>query len=167
MGHREWNDTWVGQCLLRSYVHGPLPLLEDSRSVDSIITNTRGWDFGNIPLLLSSELWEAIRGIPIYSSNDCEDHLVLGHSRNGFYSAKSAYKLLLNSPNPPPLGKWSWIWKCLVISKIQHLIWLCCHEKLATRAHLAAIGIPVDPSCPICHCQEETIQHILRVSSSS
>lgn len=42
---------------------------------------------------------------------------------------------------------------------IKYLLWKCLHNKLTSRCYIDHIGINIDPTCPVCKNDKETIEH--------
>ncbi|PKI72315.1 hypothetical protein CRG98_007295 [Punica granatum] len=97
-----WNDTWFDNRPLRDCIQGPLPQAETSRTVRTIISSSRSWDFNNIPFLCPPDIRKAITSIPLSSSTNHEDRFVWGLTNNGYFSTKIPYYALLNCPNLSP-----------------------------------------------------------------
>ena len=73
---------------------------------------------------------------------------------------RSAYLLATSSMEDPPFSG-SWIWKTHTLPKIQVFVWKSMHESIGVNGCLARRGMLVDPSCPVCQSEEESITHAL------
>ncbi|XP_043725966.1 uncharacterized protein LOC122672571 [Telopea speciosissima] len=97
-------------------------------------------------------------------------------SRNGVFSARSAYHLLSNKESSHrlstasdsrihdwsmvPADVWKIIWICSTLPKIQRFLWRACVCGLATGDALTRRNVAADPLCGRCgEC--ETISHLL------
>ena len=63
---------------------------------------------------------------------------------------------------PTNTPSWKWLWKVPTISRVSSFLWLACHNRLSTKAHLVTRHIINDDSCPLCHSTPETTIYILR-----
>ena len=41
-------------------------------------------------------------------------------------------------------------------------IWMCLHSNIGVKECLTKRGVPVDPTCPLCLCESESIIHALK-----
>lgn len=74
---------------------------------------------------------------------------------------KSAYRLVVGlDQNLEYNGHW--IWKLQSLLKIQFLLWKCAHNSIGVNDCLVARGVNIDPFCPLCRKELETIMHALR-----
>lgn len=82
----------------------------------------------------------------------------------GTCSFKALYKHLLPRHEGPSLP-WRLIWKMDIPSKLQMFRYRLLLNKLPTRSTLARWSLSIDPLCPICRQDEETVDHIFAQSS--
>lgn len=81
-------------------------------------------------------------------------------SPRGDFTMRSAYSMAVGVD-------WSlefnggWIWKLHILPKIQFFLWKCIHNSIGVTDCLAARGVILDPLCPLCHKEPETIIHAL------
>ena len=82
-------------------------------------------------------------------------------SPKGVFNARSAY--LLASDQQELLSfNGTWIWKLCTLPKIQMFIWKYLHKAIGVKERLAARGMHLDDTCPLCHSATETISHAIR-----
>jgi len=55
-----------------------------------------------------------------------------------------------------------WIWKLEIMPKIKIFLWQLCHNALPVRGTLLQRGINIDPSCPLCLSNIESIEHLFK-----
>ncbi|CAN6563499.1 unnamed protein product [Malus baccata var. baccata] len=168
---RVWVDMW-----LPSLPSGhPLPLGEVSVSsnlrVSSLIdSSSRQWDFDFLRPFLSQEDQRAIQETIIGDSR-WKDRLIWAATRNGKYSVKSGYRWLQDRsvnvrdhrlPAVRSISKilWTCIWQLDVPPKIRHFLWASLHRGLPTGKALFSRRLSPSPSCPICRCDDETVEHV-------
>jgi hypothetical protein len=56
---------------------------------------------------------------------------------------------------------WRSIWRQKLPYAEKHFLWRACHEILPTKANLFLRKVTMDPYCPICEGEEETVYHAL------
>ena len=87
-----WQDHWLPNGSLRSYIKGPLLPQEEDCQLNSI-WSTQTWDFEALNLPLSPQLQDLLQGIPVARFARLIDHFLWPHNK-GTYSIKSASKFL-------------------------------------------------------------------------
>ena len=101
--------------------------------------------------------------IPI--NPDDEDSWYWRHDRFGTYTVKSAYSLLQSSNlTSASFGNsefWRRLWNLKIPPKTKNFLWSAARECLPTKSQLRMKHLDVDPSCPFCQKEIETIPHIL------
>lgn len=55
---------------------------------------------------------------------------------------------------------WKKLWHLHCSQKIKLFLWLLSHKNLLVRAHLSNIGLAINPDCPSCRVQDETLDHL-------
>lgn len=83
-------------------------------------------------------------------------------SANGYFDTKSAYALACGLDPKETNKEGNWVWTTKTYPKNQMFLWLCCHGKLPTPAHLNHWGLEIPPDCSFCHFPLEDVDHILR-----
>lgn len=74
------------------------------------------------------------------------------------YVIKDVYKEFVGRAHPI---RWSrLVWLRASIPKHRYIFWLAMLGKLKTKARLMIMGIIDDESCPICHVNKESIEHL-------
>ena len=91
-----------------------------------------------------------------------EDTLAWKYSKDGDFSATSAYDLASAKDKGLQSFSGKWLWKLDTLPKIKHFIWLCFHHSVPVRQILNTRGISCNTCCPLCQCQDESIIHLLR-----
>lgn len=87
-----------------------------------------------------------------------KDTLIWGMSNNGTFTTNSCYDLIDKSA--PTQKKFNWICKLMCFKKIKHFFWLCHHNRLPCRYHLARIRMNINELSTICRKDTEDISHI-------
>ncbi|KAM1381510.1 hypothetical protein ACFX1T_033882 [Malus domestica] len=172
-GHdvRVWVDRW-----LHSLTSGhPEALGEVAVSpnlrVNSLICHeSLEWDIDFLQPFIFEEAQLVIKCLPLGDIR-CKDQLVWDASKNGKYSVKSGYRWLqmrylasrdhrLPRTRVIPKKLWNLVWSLPVPAKIRLFFWLSLHRGLAIREILFRRKVSLSPICPICNCQDETIEHL-------
>lgn len=82
-------------------------------------------------------------------------------SLQGEFNMKSAYRLAVGlDQNLEYSGHW--IWKLQSLLKIQFFLWKCAHNIIGVNDCLIARSVNIDPFCPLCRKEPETIMHALQ-----
>ncbi|XP_057453128.1 uncharacterized protein LOC130744990 [Lotus japonicus] len=106
--------------------------------------------------------------IPITRSSS--DFLIWAATRDGILTTKSAYHFIchqLQVGRPSSSlgcdrdGLWRDIWKLKSIPRCKDMAWRICHGFLPTTQCLARRGVQLEPVCPMCGEDEESIAHAL------
>lgn len=110
-----------------------------------------------------------IKAIPL-SLVGTRDWIYWPKNRNGVYSVKSGYSLILEleeidapSVSDPAMWKevWKKIWNLHVPNRIRTLLWSACNDSFPTRVNLVRCKILQDNTCPNCNLELETTTHAL------
>lgn len=108
--------------------------------------------------------WDFIRKIlsillPITNKSD---NFVWGPSPTCTFTVKSATWIqneqMSNHSKAPILRK---LWKFNIPPKVKIFAWLLIRGRLATRGRLHRFMKNMDPTCPICHSDEQTQDHLI------
>ncbi|XP_041011395.1 uncharacterized protein LOC121255185 [Juglans microcarpa x Juglans regia] len=164
-----WSDRWLP--IPMSYKTQCLPkVLNTKASISSLIDqDTHSW---NLPLVQSVFILEEAVIISIIHISPCksDDKLVWRCTKNGIFSVKSAYHLLVfvndlnkgqasDSTNHEVL--WKLLWKLRVPNKVKMFLWRSAWDILPTRVNLHKMKIIDSPMCPICLTHPENVSHVL------
>ena len=99
------------------------------------------------------------------------DRVAWDYSRDGHYSVRSAYWVLMEVVNRrkqaqavlhPSLNPlFEQIWKTKVSPKVHHFLWRCLSNSISVAGNLHHRYLARDGSCLRCLPQEETVNHLL------
>ncbi|GAU36753.1 hypothetical protein TSUD_318520 [Trifolium subterraneum] len=161
---RVMHDPWLRGSANR-WVPSPQPAGVYQLSVrDLLHDNYKAWNIVKVRNLFSRDVAEKILETPLVSSVR-EDKVVWDEERNGCYSVKSGYKLvmryLIGSDKYHVMGNWNGIWKAQAPHKARHLLWRLCRGCLSTRARLLERRVECTLNCPGCDEEIEDELHIL------
>uniref|UniRef100_A0A2N9FDK7 Reverse transcriptase domain-containing protein n=1 Tax=Fagus sylvatica TaxID=28930 RepID=A0A2N9FDK7_FAGSY len=136
----------------------------DARVTELIHGSPPTWNVSKVQNLFLPYDADAILKIPL-SRRVQEDKLFWFTTRDGKYSVRSGYKLLLKESrasqpessrqwDPDPL--WKKIWGARVPVKIRSFLWRACHESLPTKLGLYKRKVIPTPLCDLCqdHCED-------------
>uniref|UniRef100_A0A2N9G3M1 Reverse transcriptase domain-containing protein n=1 Tax=Fagus sylvatica TaxID=28930 RepID=A0A2N9G3M1_FAGSY len=127
----------------------------------------------NVPLI--DEIFEAseaaiIKSIPL-SNRISSDVLIWFETRNGMYSVKSAYHLLMEAKQRNEASEssntsrerdlWKGIWEASVPQKIKLFIWKACKGILPTKLNLFRKKVSNSFTCEFCDEEPESVEHVL------
>ena len=119
------------------------------------------WRWERLSFELPQEVKDRIKAIPLSQVGSSEDLVLWKHSKDGEFSAKSAY-LANISQDPAFTFHGAWIWKLDVLPKIANFLWLCIYKSVPVKDILASRGIIEDRIYPLCKNQPEKIEHLFR-----
>ncbi|GLT36867.1 hypothetical protein SLA2020_112150 [Shorea laevis] len=155
-----WNDCWVSSSPLSATIFGPHKANFASSTVKEYFQaaeeapNLINYD-------LPSDILASIQATPISWSSTRDDGFAWKNSPNGEFSAALAYQSL-KDPTMSDNINWKWIWKAPTLPKIQYFIWLLTHRRLKCFDFLNKLGICASASCPRCHAEDETVEHLIK-----
>lgn len=160
-----WKDVWVPS--LAKHVPSDMSSSLVYKVSQLIDIDTRNWDINMLKALFTNDIIDQIMRIKIRMQG--RDKIRWLGTRNGSFTVKSAYNLLLNESqyihdiqnSGVPLFPWKKLWKVQLPPKILHFIWRILHNCVATRDKLHKVVDNIDPLCPLCKCNDETCQHFL------
>ena len=155
-----WFDNWSHKGPLRHLIQGPLPLgVADWKVKD--VAAIRGWNGDIAPFDIPHDLKMEFQAIPYAFAASSKARLMWRDSPRGDFSMRSAYNMAVGADWLPDFNG-GWIWKLHVLPKIQLFLWKCTHNSIGVKDCLAARGVTIDPLCPLCRKEPESIVHALR-----
>ena len=164
-----FHDNWIPGSFSTSAVPRTPDLVDDSTVSSLINQSTREWNVQQIDLLVAPFMAQKIKAIPLCNSlwSDC---IVWPRTRDGEYSVKTGYQLLVESENRGEASGsssenlrsfWKGIWKMRIPNKIKNFCWRACSESLPTLANLHRRKVVTSPLCSSCGTNRETVLHAL------
>ena len=169
-GHnvRFWKDKWLPNLPGGRIFSNP----PDGHHEDSVAMwyneEGGGWRRDEIaPWVTVTEL-EAILKTRV-SGSGSHDFLSWCHTKNGEFCVRSAYHLEMDRRNGNVGGSsgnkekqlWKQIWGARVPQRVKHLVWRAITNSLPTRQKLAERGLQIDPQCPRCGEERESVEHLM------
>uniref|UniRef100_A0A2N9GC52 Reverse transcriptase zinc-binding domain-containing protein n=1 Tax=Fagus sylvatica TaxID=28930 RepID=A0A2N9GC52_FAGSY len=164
---RIWKDRWIPT---RSTfkVQSPISILQENTTVDALIfQDTRLWNAPLIDAIFEVSEADTIKSIPL-SRRSSTDTIIWSETKNGVYSVRSAYHLLMkakkggeSSNNSQVNNLWKGIWNASVPQKIKLFIWKACKNILPTKLNLFRKKACNSMSCDLCDNDLESVMHVL------
>ncbi|KAM6569367.1 hypothetical protein CsatB_017352 [Cannabis sativa] len=157
------SDPWL-PTLDKCYPSPTVPGLENFTVNCLFQIGQQRWDSDVVCDLFTPTEAAIILGIPISQAGGEDSWYWLAES-NGFYSVRSAYKLLQaqkhQADTPQTSQFWKRLWELKVPPKTKDLVWRASSNCLATKANLCIKKVLVDNLCPMCGVFAETEVHLL------
>ncbi|XP_062099802.1 uncharacterized protein LOC133805647 [Humulus lupulus] len=137
--------------------------LEGKRVFQLMLADRNEWDVDLLRDLFPERDVDLIFNIPI--CRDDVDSWYWRYDNLGIYTVKSAYSLLQGSASDSETsansGFWRRLWHLKIPPKAKNFLWQAAKECLPTRVQLQTRHVLVDPLCPFCQTEQETIGHVL------
>ncbi|GMI73050.1 hypothetical protein HRI_000974300 [Hibiscus trionum] len=158
---RVWSDFWVPSDYPRKLqAQSPTNVTFVSELIDN---GSMTWKEDMIRGLFSPQDARKILSIPLSSSNVLDSKVWCGE-RNGVYSVRSGYRLLLEVPNTNtslrPVLKQVWQSGCPTKMNIQ--CWKFIRNFVPTKRNLCIKRVTNNPICPRCLQEPEDVAHVIR-----
>ncbi|CAL8129782.1 unnamed protein product [Prunus armeniaca] len=153
-----WTDTWIGDVPL---VDTNFPLsdqLDKAETVSNYFSMT-GWNIQKLLQALQPEAVMQIISIHVDVDGNIPDTCIWGPSSNGVFSVKTAYELSARF-NEVTGSPWKFIWNLKIPPRVKMFTWLLTQKKILTNVQRVRRHLSRDPSCPLCHYHEESLQHL-------
>lgn len=145
------------------YVHSSNEALVEQKVIALMRTGIKQWDLDVIADVMEERDLNLILSIPL--DNHMKDTWYWRKEKLGCYSVKSAYMLIQEGREDNLMSNNSGFWRQLrnlkIPSKVKHFLWRASVGCLPNRDILRIKKVNVNPICPMCNEEEETILHIL------
>ncbi|XP_074278676.1 uncharacterized protein LOC141602272 [Silene latifolia] len=169
MDVRVWTDPWVPGSRSRCVISPRADANIDMRVAELFVDGEQRWDEVKISELFLPFEAERIRSIRIGDVGDV-DSWVWDHTRDGEYSVKTGYRLLVedgaSDVEQSDFANEGWLWKAIwkvpVLPRIKVFMWKLCHEAIPTKVNIARRLGGDDVACPRCHSERESCLHAIR-----
>jgi hypothetical protein len=137
---------------------------------DLMIPNMRMWDRDKIESLFSLHIANRIVETPLTNVVE-EDKLIWSENRDGVYSVRSGYKVMMQIKKQNDAlsqrSDWLRLWKIKAPPKAKHLLWRICRGCLPSRVRLQEKHVPCILSCPLCDHPHEDEWHAFFTCTTS
>ena len=159
-----WFDNWLGNHNLVEMLNmsaANVPSLE--AKVSDFILQNRNWNIGKLTQILNDQaIIKKVQGITI-PNHDIEDTFCWGLNGSGNFSTKSA-TWMAQEPQLVHNTVWKhkWIWQIDTMPKIKNFLWQVCYNAIPIRGLLLARGLHLDPACPLCLDDIESLDHMFK-----
>lgn len=158
----QWIDSvplkWSGSAL------GDI-LYNEDMTVNEFIVD-RSWDLEKLQLMLSPELAERIRQLPIPRGGGLDSLCFMGMPLCK-YSTRNAYRLLTDGGGDDRGANWGWIWESPCSYRVCAWLWKAVKCALPTKLFLFRRGLVDGLRCPRCLSYAEDSQHLFIECESS
>ncbi|XP_031108426.1 uncharacterized protein LOC116012895 [Ipomoea triloba] len=156
-----WGHPWLPD--------GPNPMIQtnmphelDGSLVSGLVDPDTGtWDHSILCDIFSPTDVERILKVPV--SLDYEDSWFWVGDPGGTYTVKQGYRNTIGNfeSSPGDFDKWSHLWKIKSPAKWKTFLWKALSNVLPTTTNLILKRVEVDPACPMCGLEHESIMHSL------
>jgi len=158
-----WFDNWVDNRALLDIMSLDEHMISNPAAKVCDFMHNKQWNVSMLAQTINNPIIvQKIIGIPI-PFNEVQDSFCWGLSTSGAFSTKSATWLTQGSYSlEDPPWPFRWIWRIDTMPKIKIFIWQMCLNALPVRGLLFRRGGYVDPQCPLCFDDIESIQHLFK-----
>jgi len=156
-----WFDNWIeNQNLIELLNLQDVDGLDPRLKLSEFIQDKK-WDFHKLQQTIPNQMiLEKIMGIPL-THTETRDELYWALTSSGRFSIQSALSIIQGSTTANSQSwDYKWIWAIDTMPKIKIFLWQICHNALPVRGSLLYRGCNVDPVCPLCYHELETIEHL-------
>lgn len=164
-----WYDVWtpLGQLITFIGPLGPRALRLDKDVVVSDAVNGETWILPHPRSQQEVTLHSHLTTISLPLNLDCvdADKWIAGDSPLCYFSSSHTWEAMRPRQEVQP-----WhdvVWFKGTIPKHGFNMWITNYDRLPTKNRLAAWGLPVSPTCPLCAREPETRDHLLLSCSYS
>jgi len=165
-----WDDKWLPTPTTYKVI-SPQKDFGDFPMVSALIDHdTKGWRRDKLERIFLPFEVETILNIPI-SYHAQEDQLIWVGNKNGTFTVKSAYYVARkiiegNSRGESSVGDvraplWKMMWHLNIPAKVRIFAWRLCMNAIPTMLNLNKRGVQVDPICPLCKDDIESVEHAI------
>ena len=153
-------DWWCGNGPLQEIMH---TTHLNPAKVDSIISDSGGWNLSLPNVCFSREAQDHILSTPLPLSGNILDSICWSLSGSGKFSVGSCYKLIMKEKGIVNDNDtvWDWLWKLKIPFRVLVFLWTLLHNKILTNQNCVIRNISSNPFCKTCNRLESTA-HIFR-----
>ncbi|KAJ8432816.1 hypothetical protein Cgig2_026146 [Carnegiea gigantea] len=152
-----WLQRWAMELPLLEFSTGPVPSLEQHKTVANYWQSGKGWKWEELIDLLPTNILHRIAAFQVY----------LDMKGFGHFLIQSAIAIMRGGGVSPNKEKWRRIWRVKAPQKMKMLIWLILHKALMTNERRVKMGLTSNPNCSICPNSTEDSNHILRLCNEA
>jgi hypothetical protein len=166
---RIWGDKWISKATAHT-AKSPIQVLHQDARVSKLLDHDSNW--WNIELI--HNVFTAEEANEIYGMVVCPrskvDRLVWAGTKDGEFSVRSAYHMIKEQcsreegscSNVQQMRRlWKDIWSIKGSRVVKTFMWQACNDIFPTKEKLFKKNITLDPLCPICNLEVETLGHTL------
>lgn len=157
-----WHDPWLRD-LDNPMVETPMITSMEDFLVKDLITNFGTWDVDLINSILTERDVKQMLSIPLCRKAE-KDKQIWSHAKNGIYSVKVWYHMMMNNVfdtyDYSVQGDWKKLWGLHIPPKVKCFLWRATRDVFPTQSKLHSKGISVPINCPRCANDIENSLHI-------
>ncbi|CAN1762633.1 Putative ribonuclease H protein At1g65750 [Linum perenne] len=131
-------------------------------SVRDLVMDDGNWNLDLIRTYIQDELIDEISSMSPPSSDQGDDEWFWSKEISGKFSIRTAYDIVISTPNPRPDVNWNMVWQWSGPRRVQYFLWLLSCGKILTNVERKRRHVTEEGSCPRCRAAEETIIHTQR-----
>nr|KYP62996.1 Putative ribonuclease H protein At1g65750 family [Cajanus cajan] len=158
-----WFDHWIPAIpKLISEADHFVPMQEINKHVADYVDQFGEWNLSSIEHLLPPDIFNVILGQSAPGLSPDKDVLAWKNAADGEFSLKKGYEFLcpVGVSSRQKVFKLLWNWRGP--ERIQTFLWRLAHNSLLTNDLRMHRGMTMDPLCPVCHDELETLIHAMR-----
>ncbi|CAN1144589.1 Putative ribonuclease H protein At1g65750 [Linum perenne] len=157
-----WSARWVDSgAVLEVFADRLDPFFNPLDMVSDFATEDGQWDIDKLNQLLPAEVVTQVVGMSAPRGSSGEDVWLWGAEKDGLFSIRSAYNLVISHSVEELDTLWKLIWKWRGPSRIGAFLWLAGHGRLLTNAERVRRHMASDASCSRCGHESESLSHTL------
>ncbi|XP_074301475.1 uncharacterized protein LOC141632870 [Silene latifolia] len=162
-----WTVAWATARPLDTYSSMAIPTHLIGTSVEDMWDMESGWRWELFAEFLPNEVLHTIASYEVLPGLENDDQCYWSASTSGFFTIKSAIKIIRNEPRNEEASFWNLPWKTWAPRRMRVFLWLLLHDRIMSNANRARRGLTEDPCCGSCGDLEETSLHLLRDCSEA
>ncbi|XP_018488210.1 uncharacterized protein LOC108858841 [Raphanus sativus] len=158
-----WFDNWspLGQLIDHIGPTGPRRLrLRDNAVVADAISGS-SWTMPHPRSQMEVDLHAHLTTINLPLPSDVNDEYIWVARDSSFVDFRSSTTWEVLRPRQEIQNWVDVVWFKGVIPKLSFNMWIANYDRMPTRSRLAAWGVAISPSCPLCSNFDETRDHLL------
>lgn len=171
IGNGNLTSVWVEKWILDGVPRRPVNRQYNIDVNSKVAELLGGEDTWNMDMLTELFPLNEVARIRLLTAGDVEDWYIWAYSRNGAYTVKSGYGVIVqtNTEQEGPVSVIerhcnvlkTCIWKIPTLPKIRMFLWRALSGALAVADCLVTRGILLDTTCKLCRGNSESINHVL------
>ncbi|XP_057426337.1 uncharacterized protein LOC130719745 [Lotus japonicus] len=165
------HDNWLPHGTPIIYSEDLLLDLNITYVSDLLLNSGKEWNRELVEHVFCPNTALQITSLPLSMHGGVNDSLFWPGAPDGLYSSKLGYSFIRDheaqtttsasmATSPLPAKLWQSFWKTTALSRCKDLAWRVFCSLLLVRDSLWRKGVNIDPSCPLCGYESETVSHL-------